>query len=69
MKNQLRSEFLKVIIIGHVDHGKSTLVGKLLNDLKQIPDEKISEIRKICQTRSVEFEWAFLLDALKTERD
>ena len=69
MKNQLRSEFLKVIIIGHVDHGKSTLVGKLLSDLKQIPDEKISEIRKICQTRSVEFEWAFLLDALKTERD
>ena len=60
---------LRVIIVGHVDHGKSTLIGKLLNDLDQIQEEKVNEIKKICKTRGIKFEWAFLLDALKTERD
>ena len=62
-------ETLRVIIVGHVDHGKSTLIGKLLSDLNQIQEEKINDIKKICKTRGLKFEWAFLLDALKTERD
>ena len=60
---------LRVIIVGHVDHGKSTLIGKLLNDLNQVQEEKVYEIKKICKSRGIKFEWAFLLDALKTERD
>ncbi|MDC3176384.1 adenylyl-sulfate kinase [Alphaproteobacteria bacterium] len=68
LKQNLK-ETLRVIIVGHVDHGKSTLIGKLLSDLNQIQEEKINDIKKICKTRGLKFEWAFLLDALKTERD
>ncbi len=66
---QNSEDTLRVIIVGHVDHGKSTLIGKLLSDLNQIQEEKINDIKKICKTRGLKFEWAFLLDALKTERD
>lgn len=60
---------IKLIVVGHVDHGKSTLIGKLLYELGQISEDKVSEIKKSCLSRSVSFEWAFLLDSLKLERD
>ena len=66
---QNSEDTLRVISVGHVDHGKSTFIGKLLSDLNQIQEEKINDIKKICKTRGLKFEWAFLLDALKTERD
>ena len=68
-KKKKKSEVLRAIIVGHVDHGKSSLIGKLISDLDQVQKEKVEEIKKICKLRGVKFEWAFLLDALKTERD
>ena len=62
-------ESLKVAIVGHVDHGKSTLVGRLLNDTGSLPEGKVEAIREVCRRRGVEFEWAFLMDALQAERD
>ena len=62
-------DVVKLIIVGHVDHGKSTLIGKLLFELGEVANDKVEEIRKNCNSRSIPFEWAFLLDALKTERD
>ena len=58
LKQNLK-ETLRVIIVGHVDHGKSTLIGKLLSDLNQIQEEKINDIKKICKTRGLKFEWAW----------
>ena len=46
LKQNLK-ETLRVIIVGHVDHGKSTLIGKLLSDLNQIQEEKINEVLSI----------------------
>ena len=62
-------ESLKVAIVGHVDHGKSTVVGRLLHDLGALPEGKVEAIRKVCAERGVPFEWAFLMDALQAERD
>ena len=62
-------QILKIVIVGHVDHGKSTLIGRLLYNLKQIKDGKFEEINEICKTRGKEFEWAFLMDSLQTERN
>src|SRR3972149_1871853 len=60
---------LKIVIVGHVDHGKSTLVGRLIHDTDSLPEGKFEAIQAMCQRRGMPFEWAFLMDALKSERD
>ena len=60
---------LKIVIVGHVDHGKSTLVGRLIHDTGSLPDGKLEAIQAMCQRRGMPFEWEFLMDALKSERD
>jgi len=60
---------LRVVTVGHVDHGKSTLIGRLLNDTGNLPDGKVAELRAISERRGVAFEWSFVLDALQSERD
>ncbi|MGQ0676131.1 MAG: adenylyl-sulfate kinase [Rhodospirillales bacterium] len=60
---------LAVVIVGHVDHGKSTLVGRLFHDLGQLPEGRLEAIRAMCERRGMPFEWAFLMDAFKAERD
>lgn len=60
---------LEIVIVGHVDHGKSTLVGRLFNDTGSMPEGKFEAIEAMCKRRGVPFEWAFLMDALRAERD
>jgi bifunctional enzyme CysN/CysC len=60
---------LRVVIVGHVDHGKSTLVGRLFHDTGQLPEGKLEAIQEMCRRRGMPFEWAFLMDSLKAERD
>ena len=60
---------LKIVIVGHVDHGKSTLVGRLFHDTGSLPEGKLEAIQAMCERRGMPFEWAFLMDALKSERD
>ncbi len=62
-------EQLNLVIVGHVDHGKSTLVGRLLADSDSLPDGKLDAIRSICRQQGKDFEYAFLLDALEEEQD
>jgi bifunctional enzyme CysN/CysC len=59
----------RVVIVGHVDHGKSTLVGRLLYETGSLPDGKYEQIQAVCRRRNMPFEWAFLMDALQAERD
>ena len=59
---------LHLVISGHVDHGKSTLVGRLLADTGSLPEGKLEQVRALCERTSKPFEYAFLLDALKDER-
>src|SRR5258706_4299136 len=63
------SEQLKIVIVGHVDHGKSTFVGRLFYDTGSLPEGKLEQLQKIAQRRGVPFEWANLMDALQSERD
>jgi len=62
-------EPMRVVIVGHVDHGKSTLVGRLVNDTGSLPDGKLEAIKAMCERRGMPFEWAFLMDAFQSERD
>ncbi|HXC63084.1 MAG TPA: GTP-binding protein, partial [bacterium] len=60
---------LRIVIVGHVDHGKSTFVGRLLADTDSLPTGKMEAIQASCKKRGVDFEYAFLMDALQSERD
>lgn len=62
-------EQMNIVIVGHVDHGKSTVVGRLLADTNSLPEGKLEAVKKECQRTGKPFEYAFLLDALSDEQD
>src|SRR6266850_5536440 len=59
---------LRVVFVGHVDHGKSTLIGRILHDTDSLPEGKIEMVKKACVEEGMEFEFAFVLDALLEEQ-
>ena len=64
----MEKNHMNIVVAGHVDHGKSTVIGRLLADTHTLPDGKIEGIRELCRRTGKPFEYAFLLDALKDER-
>ena len=65
----LNPQSLKVVFVGHVDHGKSTLIGRILHDTNSLPEGKIESIQEACKAEGMEFEYAFVLDALLEEQE
>ena len=65
----LSNRLMKLVIVGHVDHGKSTLVGRLMSDTDSLPSGKLDFVKDICKRQGKEFEYAFLLDALEEEQE
>ena len=59
---------MNIVIVGHVDHGKSTVIGRLLADTGTLPKGKLESVKANCRKNSKPFEYAFLLDALKDEQ-
>ena len=59
---------LNIVITGHVDHGKSTLIGRLLADTNSLPQGKLENVKRMCELNARPFEYAFLLDALADEQ-
>lgn len=61
---------LNLVTIGHVDHGKSTLVGRLLYDTGAVRDEQMRKLKELAKELKKEtFEFAFVMDKLKEERE
>ena len=61
-------DVLSFVIVGHVDHGKSTLIGRLLYDTDSLPPDKMEEIKKASAGLGRQTEFAYLLDHLEEER-
>ena len=59
---------INLVVVAHKDHGKSTLIGRLLYDSKAIHQQQIDEIRAELTPTGKPFEFAFLLDSLEEER-
>jgi len=60
---------INLVVIGHKDHGKSTLIGRLLYDSKAVLEQKMQEITaELEKSGRKEFQFAFLLDSLEEER-
>jgi len=59
---------MNIVIVGHVDHGKSTVIGRLLADTGSLPKGRLESVKETCRKNSKPFEYAFLLDALKDEQ-
>jgi len=62
-------EHFNIVIVGHVDHGKSTLLGRLYADTGSLPEGKLDKVQAICRQQGKEFEYAFLFDAFLEEQE
>lgn len=62
-------ESLKLVVVGHVDDGKSTLIGRLMYETGSFPEGKLEEIKAVSLKRNMPMEWSFALDAFQAERD
>jgi len=61
---------LNLITSGHVDHGKSTLLGRILYDTGSIPEEEMRKLKEVAkEVKKETFEFAFVMDRLKEERE
>jgi len=61
---------INIVFVGHVDHGKSTAVGRLLYDSKNIDEQVMRKLKEKAQELGKGgFEFAFVMDNLKEERE
>jgi elongation factor 1-alpha len=61
---------LNIITAGHVDHGKSTIVGRLLFETGAIREDELRKLQELAKEYKVEGgEYAYILDKLKEERE
>jgi bifunctional enzyme CysN/CysC len=68
MSGNIHKSTMNVVFVGHVDHGKSTVIGRLLADTGSLPQGKLEKVKLGCARNSKPFEYAFLIDALKDEQ-
>lgn len=65
---KINKELVKIVVVGHVDHGKSTVIGRLLYDTNSLPQGTIEKVKKIARDTGKPFEYAYLLDAFEEEQ-
>ena len=64
----MEDEVLRFVLSGHVDHGKSTLIGRLFYDTDSLPEGRYEEIKTACEAMGKDFEFGYVMDHLKEER-
>ena len=68
-KQTTNPQSIKLVFVGNVDHGKSTLIGRLLEGTNTLPESAVQKVKKFCDQQGRPFEHAFLLDALQEEQE
>ncbi|MGD2174245.1 MAG: GTP-binding protein [Candidatus Brocadiaceae bacterium] len=62
-------ESLAFVLVGHIDHGKSTLIGRLLHDTDSLPEGRMEEIEEAARAEGRELEFGYIVDHLREERE
>jgi len=61
---------MNVVFVGHVDHGKSTTVGRLMYDSGMVPEQEMKKLKEeAVKHGKIGFEFAFVMDKFKEERE
>jgi bifunctional enzyme CysN/CysC len=69
IKGDFGQSRFQIVFVGHVDHGKSTLLGRLYADTGSLPEGHLEKVRQICAQQGKVFEFAFLFDAFLEEQE
>ncbi len=68
MSTNVDREVLNIVVVGHVDHGKSTVIGRLLYDTHSLTEGAVEKVKRIAKEKGKPFEYAYLLDAFEEEQ-
>ena len=63
------TECFPIVVLGEKDHGKSTLIGRLIFETRSLPEDRMKDVRKAIKVSGKKFEWAHLLDSFRYERE
>jgi len=59
----------KIAFVGHIDHGKSTLCGRLLAESGAVPPDRLDDLRQACKGKGSVVDYAYCMDAFCEERE
>ena len=63
-------EHLNLVVIGHIDHGKSTTVGRLMFDSGNLSEQQLRKFKEMADAHGKGgWEFAYVMDNLKEERE
>ncbi len=69
LKKHEHKELLRFVIVGSVDDGKSTLIGRLLFELEAVYEDQLEAVRKATTMVGVPIDYSLITDGLEAERE
>jgi sulfate adenylyltransferase large subunit len=69
LRNHQEKELLRLVVVGSVDDGKSTLIGRLLHDTHGVYDDQLLAVKRASSQAGMEIDFSLFTDGLKAERE
>jgi bifunctional enzyme CysN/CysC len=69
LRNHQEKELLRLVVVGSVDDGKSTLIGRLLHDTHGVYDDQLLAVKRASNQAGMEIDFSLFTDGLKAERE
>ncbi|HYX91671.1 MAG TPA: GTP-binding protein [Myxococcaceae bacterium] len=64
-----RKQLVRFVVVGSVDDGKSTLIGRLLYEANGLFEDQVAQARRASKQRGEEIDFSLFTDGLKAERE